>query len=78
MGPKRRRRGVGGAPLTPIRYINVNFPPSDRELYDWIKAKADERRQGASQYLRCLADDAKAAEEAELALEAEASDGSGA
>jgi len=54
-GPQRR--GVGK-----IRYINVNFPESDRELYEWVKAKARERRQGASQYVRCLLDAEKADE----------------
>ncbi len=57
MGPKRRRRGVSGAPLEPIRYINVNFPPSDAKLYDAIKREAARRRQPVSQYLRCLAEE---------------------
>ncbi len=72
MGPKRRRRGVGGAPLTPIHYINVNFPPSEAALYEAIKREAKRRRQGASQYLRYLA-----AEELGMAEPTkEASDGS--
>ncbi len=74
MGSKRRRRGLGGAPLTPIRYINVNFPPSDRELHEWVKARAKELRQGASKYVRFVLDGVKAAEEAEAARKAEASD----
>jgi len=60
-------RGPLRTTLGPMRYINVNFPLSDRELYEWTKRMAKRRRQAASQYVRSLLEAAKA--------EAEASDG---
>ena len=60
--------------LGPIRYINVNFPVADRELYEWAEATAKKRHQRKSQFMRSLLEEAK--ELAEAKALAEARDGS--